>query len=61
MVKGLIAQFINKVRKTGFGVFADFKTCEKSIFTMIGYIMKNKQTAKEFLLGKKISSGSILN
>ena len=45
MLKGLIAQLMKRVSRTGLGVFADLRTCEKSIFTMIGYIMKNKQTA----------------
>jgi phage-related minor tail protein len=44
-VKGLIAQFIKRVIKTGFGVFAALTTAEKSIFTMIGYIMKKRQIA----------------
>jgi Flp pilus assembly pilin Flp len=44
-VNGLIAQFIARVIRTGLGVFADFNTWTKSIFTMMGYIMKNKQIA----------------
>ena len=45
IVNGLIPQLIIRVINTGFGVFADFITCVKSIFTMIGYIIKNKQMA----------------
>ncbi|MBA7673249.1 hypothetical protein ES703_81441 [subsurface metagenome] len=45
MVKGLIAQLMIKVRITGFGVFAAETTWAKSIFTMMGYIMKNRHTA----------------
>jgi hypothetical protein len=45
MVKGFIAQLIKRVIPTGLGVFAAFNTSAKSIFTIIGYIMKNRQTA----------------
>lgn len=45
ILNGLIAQFMNSVNITGFGVFADLITCSKSIFTIMGYIMKNKHTA----------------
>lgn len=40
MVNGLISQLITKVRITGLGVLAAFTAWEKSIFTMMGYIMK---------------------
>ncbi len=40
-----MAQLINNVKATGLGVFAALNTSEKSIFTMIGYIIKNRQTA----------------
>ncbi|GAH27308.1 unnamed protein product, partial [marine sediment metagenome] len=43
MEKGFIAQLINKVRNTGFGVFPVFIICEKSILTIIGYIIKKRQ------------------
>jgi hypothetical protein len=36
---------INKVKTTGLGVFAALNTSAKSIFTIIGYIIKNRQTA----------------
>jgi len=45
MVNGLIAQLINKVRTTGLGVFTALTTSTKSIFTIIGYIIKNRQIA----------------
>jgi hypothetical protein len=45
MVKGLIAQLMKRVRATGFGVFAALTTRAKSIFTMMGYIMKKRQMA----------------
>jgi len=45
MVKGFIAQFANKVNPTGFIDFPAFTTSPKSIFTIIGYIIKNKQIA----------------
>jgi hypothetical protein len=43
MVKGLIAQLNSRVKATGFGVLAAFTICPKSIFTMMGYIIKNRQ------------------
>jgi hypothetical protein len=45
IVNGLIAQLINSVRATGLGVLATAKTFAKSIFTIIGYIIKNRHTA----------------
>ena len=45
MVKGLINQFTTKVKITGLGAFTACNAWEKSIFTMIGYIMKNRQMA----------------
>jgi len=47
MVKGLITQLIPKVMATGLGVFAVLTTSAKSIFTIIGYIIKNRQIAME--------------
>ncbi len=45
MVKGLIAQLTKRVRPTGFAFFPALMTSPKSIFTMIGYIMKKRQIA----------------
>ena len=45
MVKGLMAQLTKSVRKTGFPLFPALMTSAKSIFTMMGYIMKKRQTA----------------
>jgi hypothetical protein len=45
IVKGLMPQLINKVRATGLRARPAFTTSWKSIFTMIGYIMKNRHTA----------------
>jgi len=45
MVNGFIAQLMNNVKATGLGVFAALTTSEKSIFTIIGYIIKNRQIA----------------
>jgi hypothetical protein len=45
MVNGLTIQLMNKVSITGLGVLTALITSEKSILTMIGYIMKNKQMA----------------
>jgi hypothetical protein len=45
MVNGLIAQLTKRVRATGLTFCPAFRTEAKSIFTMIGYIMKNKATA----------------
>jgi len=45
IVNGLIAQFMISVRRTGLGLFPAFITSEKSIFTMMGYIMKKRQIA----------------
>ena len=45
IVKGLIAQFTKSVRPTGFALLPAFSTSAKSIFTMMGYIMKKRQMA----------------
>lgn len=45
IVKGLIAQLMNNVKPTGLGVFVALTTSAKSIFTMIGYIIKKRQIA----------------
>ncbi|MBA7553613.1 hypothetical protein ES705_46207 [subsurface metagenome] len=45
IVKGFIAQLANKVSPTGLIDFPAFNTSPKSIFTIIGYIIKNRQTA----------------
>ena len=45
IVKGLINQFTTSVNTTGFGACAARFAWEKSIFTMMGYIMKNRQIA----------------
>jgi hypothetical protein len=45
MVKGLTAQLINSVRNTGLPLLPALMTSPKSIFTMMGYIMKKRQTA----------------
>ena len=45
MVNGLTSQLITKVRITGLGVFPAFITSAKSIFTIIGYIIKNRHIA----------------
>jgi len=45
IVKGLIAQFTKSVRLTGLIFCPAFRTSAKSIFTMMGYIMKKRQTA----------------
>ena len=45
IVKGLTAQLTKSVSPTGFTFFPAFNTSAKSIFTMMGYIMKNRQTA----------------
>ena len=45
MVNGLMAQFMNSVRPTGRRDFPALRTSPKSIFTMIGYIMKKRQSA----------------
>ena len=38
-------QLMNKVNATGLGVFTTLTTSEKSIFTIMGYIIKNRQIA----------------
>ena len=45
MVKGLIHQFIKRVRNTGFPLFPALMTDPKSIFTIMGYIIKNRHIA----------------
>ena len=45
MVNGLTAQLMNSVRNTGLPLLPARMTSPKSILTMIGYIMKNRQTA----------------
>ena len=45
MVKGLMAQLTKRVRATGFGVFPASITFLKSIWSMMGYIMKKRQIA----------------
>ncbi len=45
IVNGLIAQLTNSVRPTGFTLLPALITSRKSIFTMMGYIMKKRQTA----------------
>ena len=45
MVKGLIAQLMNSVSSTGLPLRPAWITEAKSIFTMMGYIMKNRQMA----------------
>jgi hypothetical protein len=45
MVNGLIAQFTKSVTATGFGVLPASITFLKSIWTIMGYIIKNKHTA----------------
>ena len=43
--KGLIHQLMKRVRKTGFPFFPVLMTLAKSIFTIMGYIIKNRQMA----------------
>ena len=45
MLKGLIAQLMIGVIRTGFVLRPARATRAKSIFTMIGYIMKKRHTA----------------
>jgi len=45
MVNGLTTQLATSVAIIGLGVLAAFITWLKSICTMMGYIIKNKQTA----------------
>ena len=45
MVKGLTAQLTNKVKPTGLMLFPAFRTSAKSIFTIIGYIIKKRHIA----------------
>ena len=45
MVKGLMAQLIKRVKPTGLALLPALTTLAKSIFTMMGYIMKNRHKA----------------
>jgi hypothetical protein len=45
IVKGLMHQLTMRVRRTGRALLPAATTSAKSIFTMIGYIMKNRQIA----------------
>jgi len=45
MVKGLIAQLTTNVKMTGLGALTALTTSEKSICTIIGYIIANNKTA----------------
>ena len=45
MAKGFMAQLTNRVRPTGFTFFPALTTSPKSIFTMMGYIIKKRQIA----------------
>ena len=45
MVKGFTHQLTNSVRSTGLALFPAATTSAKSIFTMIGYIMRKRQIA----------------
>ena len=45
IVKGLIAQLMNRVSATGLTALPARTTSWKSIFTMIGYIMKKRHSA----------------
>ena len=45
MVKGFTAQFTNRVSRTGLRFLPALSTSAKSIFTMMGNIMKKRQTA----------------
>ena len=45
MVNGLIAQLMKSVRPTGLTLLPALTTSAKSIFTMMGYIMKKRQIA----------------
>jgi len=45
MVKGLTAQLMIMVSKTGFGALTALTTSLKSIWTMIGYIMAKSKSA----------------
>ena len=45
MVNGLMAQLTNSVSHTGLPLRPARMTAAKSIFTMMGYIMKNRQMA----------------
>ncbi|MBA7629551.1 hypothetical protein ES703_37050 [subsurface metagenome] len=45
IVKGLIAQLAKSVRATGFGVLPARMTRPKSIFTIMGYIIKKRHIA----------------
>jgi hypothetical protein len=45
IVKGFTAQFTNRVSETGLTLLPALTTSAKSIFTMMGYIMKNRHRA----------------
>ena len=45
MVNGLTAQLTNRVKNTGLPLLPALTTSPKSILTMMGYIMKNRQMA----------------
>ena len=45
IVNGLMTQLMNRVSPTARSDFPAFSTSPKSIFTMMGYIMKNKHRA----------------
>lgn len=45
IVNGFTAQLMNKVKKTGRPLLPAVTTRAKSILTIIGYIIKNRQTA----------------
>ena len=45
MVNGLMHQLTNRVKNTGFPLLPALMTSPKSIFTIMGYIMKNRQMA----------------
>ena len=45
IVNGLMAQLTNSVSQTGLPLLPALMTEAKSIFTMMGYIMKNRQMA----------------
>jgi hypothetical protein len=45
MVKGFMAQFKKSVKATGLPLLPAFMASPKSIFTIIGYIMKKRHIA----------------
>lgn len=50
IVKGLIIQFITRVNTTGLTLLPALTTLWKSILTMMGYIIKNRQIAIGMLI-----------